>query len=140
MLLYFALVLHFAAIVITFCDDYYILRRNRPSYKQKVFATLHGVLWIVSLSFLFFVLDFFAEPCFGLWKGSLINKYLFKLNIITLSALVAKILNRTLLNCILPVLDPNQNGFSPGRSTTTQILTLRCIMEGVREQNLPSVT
>ena len=28
MLLHFALVLHFAAIVITFCGDYYILRRN----------------------------------------------------------------------------------------------------------------
>ena len=31
MLLHFALVLHFAAILITFCGDYYILRRNSPS-------------------------------------------------------------------------------------------------------------
>ena len=41
MLLHFALVLHFAAILITFCGDYYILRRNigiflSPKYFSSV--------------------------------------------------------------------------------------------------------
>ena len=48
---------------------------------------------------------------------------------ITLTAIAAKIFNRMVLNRIQPVLDshlrPNQNGFRPGRSTTTQILALR---------------
>ena len=34
MLLHFALLLHFAAILITFCGDYYILRRNRARFSS----------------------------------------------------------------------------------------------------------
>ena len=32
----------------------------------------------------------------------------------------------------------NRNGFRPGRSTVSQILALRCIIEGVKCNNLPS--
>ena len=47
------------------------------------------------------------------------------------------------LNRIRPVVDPllriNQNGFRPGRTTTSQILALRRIIEGVKDKNLPAV-
>ena len=47
---------------------------------------------------------------------------------ISLNAIVTKLINRMILNRIQPVLDPylrpNQNGFRPGRSTTSQILAL----------------
>ena len=52
-----------------------------------------------------------------------------------------KVVNRMILNRIQPILDlllqSNQNGFRPGRSTTAQILTLRGIIEATR--NLPAV-
>ena len=52
-----------------------------------------------------------------------------------------KVINRMVLNRIQPILDlllqSNQNGFRPGRSTTAQILTLRRIIEATR--NLPAV-
>ena len=55
---------------------------------------------------------------------------------IALSPIAAKITNKMLLNCIHPILDPllrsNQNGFRPGRSTTSHILALRRIIEGVK--------
>ena len=41
MLLHFVLVLHFAAIVITFCGDYYILRRNSLHYEISFFGIFH---------------------------------------------------------------------------------------------------
>ena len=51
--------------------------------------------------------------------------------------------NKLILNRIQPILDPllrnNQNGFRPGRSTTTQILALRRIIEGLKARNLPAV-
>ena len=57
-----------------------------------------------------------------------------------LSPIAAKITNKMILNCIQPILDPllrpNQNGFRPGRSTTSHILALRRIIEGVKSQNL----
>ena len=59
---------------------------------------------------------------------------------IALSSVVAKLVNRMLLNRIQPKLDPhlrpNQNGFRPGRSTTAHILALRRIIEGVKRNNL----
>ena len=62
---------------------------------------------------------------------------------INLAAIAAKITNRMLLNRIQPVLDPhlrpNQNGFRPGRSTTSHILALRRILEGIKERNLAAV-
>ena len=46
-----------------------------------------------------------------------------------------------LLNRIRPEIDPilkrNQNGFCKNRSTTGQILTIRRILEGVKDKNLP---
>ena len=48
-----------------------------------------------------------------------------------------------LLNRIRPVIDPllrkNQNGFRPGRTTTSQILALRRLIEGVKDKNLPAI-
>ena len=51
---------------------------------------------------------------------------------IGLSCLPAKITNKMILNSIQPVLDQhlrqNQNGFRPGRSTTSHILALRRLL------------
>ena len=59
---------------------------------------------------------------------------------IGLSAVVAKVVNKMLLNRIQPKLDPhlrhNQNGFRPGRSTTAHILALRRIIEGIKRKDL----
>ena len=62
---------------------------------------------------------------------------------ISLSSIVAKTYNRMILNRIRPELDKrlriNQNGFRTGRTTTSQILALRRIIEGVKEYNIPAV-
>ena len=62
---------------------------------------------------------------------------------IALTSLVSKLINRMILNRIRPAIDPllrgNQNGFRPGRSTTAQVLALRCIIEGVEKKNLSAV-
>ena len=59
---------------------------------------------------------------------------------ITLTSIAAKIYNALLCNCIEPkienILWKNQNGFRRKRSTTSQILTIRRILEGVRAKNL----
>ena len=58
----------------------------------------------------------------------------------TLTSIAAKIYNALLRNCIEPKIDnilrKNQNGFRRNRSTTSQILTIRRILEGVRAKNL----
>ena len=55
---------------------------------------------------------------------------------ITLTSIAAKIYNAVLQNRIEPKIDnilrKNQNGFRRNRSTTSQILTIRRILEGVR--------
>ena len=59
---------------------------------------------------------------------------------ITLTSIAAKIYNVLLRNRIEPKIDnilrKNQNGFRRNRSTTSQILTIRRILEGVRAKNL----
>ena len=59
---------------------------------------------------------------------------------ITLTSIAAKIYNALLRNRIEPKIDnmlrKNQNGFRRNRSTTSQILTVRRILEGVRAKNL----
>ena len=59
---------------------------------------------------------------------------------ITLISIAAKIYNALLRNRIEPKIDnilrKNQNGFRRNRSTTSQILTIRRILEGVRAKNL----
>ena len=59
---------------------------------------------------------------------------------ITLRSIAAKIYNVLQRDCIEPKIDnilrKNQNGFRRNRSTTSQILTLRRILEGVRAKNL----
>ena len=62
---------------------------------------------------------------------------------IMLTAIAAKLTNKMILKRIQPEIDkrlrPNQNGFRPGRSTTAQILALRRIIEGVKNNNLKSI-
>ena len=62
---------------------------------------------------------------------------------ISLTATAAKIYNKILLGRIRPHLEPllrvNQNGFRAGRSTLSQILTLRRIIEGVKGKQLPAL-
>ena len=59
---------------------------------------------------------------------------------ITLRSIAGKIYNALLRNCIVPQIDKirrkNQNGFRRNRSTTSQILTIRKILEGVRAKDL----
>ena len=59
---------------------------------------------------------------------------------ITLTSIAAKIYNALLGNRIEPKIDnilrKNQNGFRRNRSTTSQILTIRRILEGVQAKNL----
>ena len=59
---------------------------------------------------------------------------------ITLTSIATKIYNALLRNRIEPKIDnilrKNQNGFWRNRSTTSQILTIRRILEGVRAKNL----
>ena len=59
---------------------------------------------------------------------------------ITLTSIAAKIYNALLRNRIEPKIDnilrKNQNGFQRNRSTTSQILTIRRILEGVQAKNL----
>ena len=59
---------------------------------------------------------------------------------ITLTSIAAKIYNALLWNCIEPKIDnilrKNQNGFWRNRSTTSQILTIRRILEGIQAKNL----
>ena len=59
---------------------------------------------------------------------------------VTLTSIAAKIYHALLRNRIEPKIDnilrKNQNGFWRNRSTTSQILTIRRILEGVRAKNL----
>ena len=59
---------------------------------------------------------------------------------ITLTSIAGKIYNALLRNRIEPKIDnilrKNQNGFRRNRSTTSQILTIRRILEGVLAKNL----
>ena len=54
---------------------------------------------------------------------------------ITFTSIAGKIYNALLRNCIEHKID-NQNGFRRNRSTATQILTIRRILEGLRAKNL----
>ena len=59
---------------------------------------------------------------------------------ITHTSIAAKIYNAKLRNCIEPKIDnilrKNQNGFRRNRSTTSQILTICRILEGILAKNL----
>ena len=62
---------------------------------------------------------------------------------ISLSSVVSKVFNKMILNRIRSKLDQhlriNQNGFRPARTTVSQILALRRLIEGVKEHQLPAV-
>ena len=57
--------------------------------------------------------------------------------------MVAKVVNKMILNRIQPKIDPllrkNQNGFRPGRSTVAHILALRRLIEGVKSNNRSAI-
>ena len=48
-----------------------------------------------------------------------------------------------ILNKIQPFINPllrnNQNGFRPGRSTTTHIIALRRLIEGIKSHNMKAI-
>ena len=60
-----------------------------------------------------------------------------------MSSLVAKTLNRMILNRIKPeverILRNNQNDFRPGRSCSQHILALRRLIEGIKSRKIPAV-
>ena len=62
---------------------------------------------------------------------------------ISLSSVVAKVVNKMILNRLQTKLEdklrPNQNGFRPGRSTTSHILALRRLIEGVQSHNRKAI-
>ena len=57
--------------------------------------------------------------------------------------MVAKLVNKMILNRRQPKIDkhlcPNQNGFRPGRSTTSHTRALRRLIEGVKTQNKKAI-
>ena len=59
------------------------------------------------------------------------------------SEIAAKMTNKMILNRIKPHIDPilrpNKNGFRTGRSTTSHILALRRLIEGVKSHNLKAI-
>ena len=62
---------------------------------------------------------------------------------IALSSVVAKLINKMILNRLQPKMDNflrnNQNGFRPGRSTTTHILALRRLIEEVKAHDKKAI-
>ena len=62
---------------------------------------------------------------------------------ISLTSVVAKMVNKMILNRIQPRIDPllrkNQNGFRPGRSTIAHILAIRRLIEGDQRNNRTAV-
>ena len=62
---------------------------------------------------------------------------------ISLTCIIAKVYNRMILNRVRQAIDPllrkNQNGFREGRTTTSQILALRRMIEEVKKNNLTAV-
>ena len=62
---------------------------------------------------------------------------------ISLTQVAAKVYNRLILNRIRPEIDKilrfNQNGFRPSRSTSSQIMALRRIIEEMKNHNLEAV-
>ena len=59
---------------------------------------------------------------------------------ISLMCTSAKLLNKVLLNRLLPVINPEllnlQSGFRPGRSTAEQVVALRCIIDDCRTRQI----
>ena len=62
---------------------------------------------------------------------------------ISLAPIIAKLVNKMVLNRIQPKMDehlrPNQNGFRPGRTTTAHILALRRLIEGVKSRKQKAI-
>ena len=62
---------------------------------------------------------------------------------IVLSTVALKVNNKMILNRIQPFIIPlfrnNRNGFRPGRSTTTHIIALRRLIEGIKPHNMMAI-
>ena len=62
---------------------------------------------------------------------------------ISLTQIASKIYNRLILNRIRPAIDkiirPNQNGFRPGRSTSSHLLALRRVIEELRNHKKEAI-
>ena len=62
---------------------------------------------------------------------------------ISLSSMVAKLVNKMIVNRLQPKIDkhlrPNQKGFRTGRSTTSHILALCRLIEGVKTRNKKAI-
>jgi len=62
---------------------------------------------------------------------------------ISLNQIASKVYNRLILNRIRPTIDsllrPNQNGFRPGRSTSSHLLALRRIIEELQNHKKEAV-
>ena len=94
---------------------------------------------------------FISSVCPKVWPTSQINSFPKKGDLslatnyrgISLFSIAAKIYNKLILNRLIPKVDPllrnNQNGFRSGRSTLSQILTLRRILEEGRNCNFDSI-
>ena len=108
-------------IFLSYCFQFYIL-------------TFWYQLWSTSVFFSFSkgcILPFPKKGDLGLAKNY---------RGITLTSIAAKIFNAQLWNRIEPKIDnilrKNQNGFRRNRSSTSQILTIRRIFEGLRAKHL----
>ena len=111
-------------------------------WKDKLFHSL--LLKICNISFI-------NKSCPSIWRQSQIIPVPKKGNLslatnyrgISLLPIAAKIYNKLILNRIVPFVDPllrnNQNGFRAGRTTISQILSLRRLVEEATYNNLDSV-
>ena len=74
-------------------------------------------------------------------SGDLVSKDNYR--VISLSSIVVKVVNKMILNRIQPKMDGLlrriQNGFRPGRSTTSHVLALRRVMDSVKSDNKEAV-
>ena len=100
--------------------DDILLRYSKAVYNQKTIDR-----WTKGC-----ILPFLKNGYFGIAK---------KYRGITLTSIAAKIYNALLRNCIEPkivkILRKYQSGFRRNRSMTSQTLTIRRILEGVRTKN-----
>ena len=74
-----------------------------------------------------------------IWKSNEVDNY----RGIALSAIAQKITNKIILRRIQPIISltlrKNQNGFRPVKSTTTHILALCRLIEGVKSKNMNAI-
>ena len=128
------IIIHFVYLLDNF-GEAHTFEMSLPSRGQ----TLPILTWALGFMLIGTVSTF---GTFSLAFNCLIRKFLHTKNYrgITLTSIVAKIYNALLHNCIEPkiekILRKNQNGFWRNQPTTSQILTIHRILEGVNAKNL----